>query len=166
MAIYDNRLEITSPGGLLPGVTIELMKEGFSKIRNRSLANAFAYMNLVEAWGSGIPKLMQAMKDYELREPEFIDMEVAFRVNLYRNQFSINDTKNDTNDTKNDIQSETNAEKQLLKLISRNPEMTQKAMAEQLSFSTITIKRMLTRLQRNGKVKREGSSRRGKWIVL
>ena len=60
-----------------------------------SLANAFAYMNLVEAWGSGIPKLMQAMKDYELREPEFIDMEVAFRVNLYRNQFSINDTKND-----------------------------------------------------------------------
>ena len=150
-----------------------MMKEGFSKIRNRSLANAFAYMNLVEAWGSGIPKLMQAMKDYELREPEFIDMEVAFRVNLYRNQFSINDTKNDTNDTKNDtndtkndIQSETNAEKQLLKLISRNPEMTQKAMAEQLSFSTITIKRMLTRLQRNGKVKREGSSRRGKWIVL
>lgn len=31
VAIYDDRLEITSPGGLLPGVTIELMKEGFSK---------------------------------------------------------------------------------------------------------------------------------------
>lgn len=62
------------------------MKEGFSKIRNRSLANAFAYMNLVEAWGSGIPKLMQAMQEYGLREPEFIDMEVAFRINLYRGQ--------------------------------------------------------------------------------
>lgn len=70
--IYDDRLEITSPGGLLPGVTIDLMKEGFSKIRNRSLANAFAYMNLVEAWGSGIPKIMQAMQEYGLREPEFI----------------------------------------------------------------------------------------------
>ncbi len=78
VAIYDDRLEITSPGRLLPGVTIDLMKEGFSKIRNRSLANAFAYMNLVEAWGSGIPKLMQAMQEYGLREPEFIDMEVAF----------------------------------------------------------------------------------------
>lgn len=86
VAIYDDRLEITSPGGLLPGVTIDLMKEGFSKIRNRSLANAFAYMNLVEAWGSGIPKLMQAMQEYGLREPEFIDMEVAFRINLYRGQ--------------------------------------------------------------------------------
>ncbi len=108
--------------------------------------------------------------EFKIRRPEksikYMKSVVAFRVNLYRNQFSINDTKNDTNDTKNDIQSETDAEKQLLKLISRNPEMTQKAMAEQLSFSTITIKRMLTRLQRNGKVKREGSSRRGKWIVL
>ena len=72
VAIYDDRLEITSPGGLLPGVTIELMKEGFSKIRNRSLANAFAYMNLVEAWGSGIPKLMQAMQEYGLREPDLL----------------------------------------------------------------------------------------------
>ena len=108
--------------------------------------------------------------EFKIRRPEksikYMKSVVAFRVNLYRNQFSINDTKNDTNDTKNDIQSETDAEKQLLKLISRNPEMTQKAMAEQLSFSTITIKRMLTRLQRNVKVKREGSSRRGKWIVL
>ena len=40
------------------------------------------------------------MKDYELREPEFINMEVAFHVNLYRNQFSINDIKSDTKDTK------------------------------------------------------------------
>lgn len=93
VAIYDDRLEITSPGGLLPGVTIELMKEGFSKIRNRSLANAFAYMNLVEAWGSGIPKLMQAMQEYGLREPEFIDMEVAFRINLYRGQNEVIEVK-------------------------------------------------------------------------
>lgn len=100
---YDDRLEITSPGGLLPGVTIDLMKEGFSKIRNRSLANAFAYMNLVEAWGSGIPKLMQAMKEYGLREPEFIDMEVAFRINLYRGQNVVNDLNRDLNDLNHDL---------------------------------------------------------------
>ena len=45
VAIYDDRLEITSPGGLLPGVTIEKMQEGFSKIRNKALAHAFLYMN-------------------------------------------------------------------------------------------------------------------------
>lgn len=50
VAIYDDRLEITSPGGLMPGVTLDKMKEGYSKIRNRALAHAFLYMNLIEAW--------------------------------------------------------------------------------------------------------------------
>ena len=86
IAIYDDRLEITSPGGLLPGVTIEKMQEGYSKIRNKALAHAFLYMNMIEEWGSGIPKLMREMKEYGLRKPEFIDMEIGFRVNLYRKQ--------------------------------------------------------------------------------
>ncbi|WP_320410107.1 ATP-binding protein, partial [Succinatimonas hippei] len=84
VAIFDTRLEITSPGGLMPGVSIDRMKEGFSKIRNRALAHAFVYMNLIESWGSGIPKLMQSMYEYGLQEPEFIDMDIAFRINLFR----------------------------------------------------------------------------------
>lgn len=171
VAIYDDRLEITSPGGLLPGVTIDLMKEGFSKIRNRSLANAFAYMNLVEAWGSGIPKLMQAMREYGLREPEFIDMEVAFRINLYRDtKISLKDTnepnndtnkpKNDTNDTKTDL------EIRLAELIRKNPEMPQREMKEALNVSIITIKRTLSKMQMEGKVIREGSKRKGKWVLI
>ena len=54
VAVYDNRLEITSPGKLPMGQTMERMKEGYSKIRNEALAHAFAYMNLIEHWGSGI----------------------------------------------------------------------------------------------------------------
>ena len=84
VAIYDDRLEITSPGGLMPGVTLDKMKEGYSKIRNRALAYAFSYMNLIEAWGSGIPKLLEAMREYGLRDPEFCDLEIGFRINLYR----------------------------------------------------------------------------------
>lgn len=85
VAIYDDRLEITSPGGLMPGVTVDRMKEGYSQIRNRGLAHAFSYMNLIEGWGTGIPRLLREMKEYGLREPEFIDMEIALRINLYRN---------------------------------------------------------------------------------
>lgn len=84
VAIYDDRLEITSPGGLMPGVTIERMKEGYSQIRNRALAHAFSYMNLIEGWGTGIPRLFREMKEYGLTEPEFVDMEIALRINLYR----------------------------------------------------------------------------------
>ncbi len=84
VAVYDDRLEITSPGGLMPGVTIDRMKEGYSQIRNRALAHAFSYMNLIEGWGTGIPRLFREMKEYGLPDPEFVDMEIALRINLYR----------------------------------------------------------------------------------
>lgn len=90
VVIYDDRLEITSPGGLMPGVTIDRMKEGYSQIRNRALAHAFSYMNLIEGWGTGIPRLIHQMKEYGLREPEFVDMDIALRINLYR---SVNATQ-------------------------------------------------------------------------
>lgn len=46
----------------------------------------FLYMNMIEEWGSDIPKIMWKMKEYGLREPEFIDVGIGFRVNLYRKQ--------------------------------------------------------------------------------
>ena len=84
--MYDNRLEITSPGKLPMGQTIERMKEGYSKIRNEALAHAFAYMNLIEHWGSGIPRIIDKVKAAGLREPEFIGGEVDLRINIYRGQ--------------------------------------------------------------------------------
>ena len=86
VAVYDNRLEITSPGKLPMGQTLERMKEGYSRIRNEALAHAFSYMNLIEHWGSGIPRIIGKVKDAGLREPEFIGGEVDLRINIYRGQ--------------------------------------------------------------------------------
>ena len=97
VVIYDNRLEITSPGKLPMGQTMERMKEGYSKIRNEALAHAFAYMNLIEHWGSGIPRIIDKVKAAGLREPEFIGGEVDLHINIYRGQV---DGTVDLNDTK------------------------------------------------------------------
>ena len=173
VAIYDDRLEITSPGGLLPGVTIDLMKEGFSKIRNRSLANAFAYMNLVEAWGSGIPKLMNAMKIYGLKEPEFVDMEVAFRINLYRSQFDANnaiDGIDGTDGVKNGVGLALNKEgdtvQKLLNMIAENPTATQAWYAEGLGVSKRTVSRMFASLQERGILVQNGTRRKANWTIM
>ena len=91
VAVYDNRLEITSPGKLPMGQTMERMKEGYSKIRNEALAHAFAYMNLIEHWGSGIPRIVDEVKSAGLREPEFIGGEVDLRINIYRGHVIPND---------------------------------------------------------------------------
>lgn len=188
VAIYDDRLEITSPGGLMPGVTIDKMKEGYSKIRNRALAHAFSYMNLIEEWGSGIPKLMKAMHEYSLREPEFIDMGIALRINLYREKTdsdyisiinpreydtkndinNINDTKNDTNNTENDTNDtkKNRNEEAILSILQRNPKATQKELCSELGVSIATVKRFTDALQKKGRLHREGSRKGGLWIVV
>ncbi len=94
IAIYDDRLEITSPGKLPMGQTIERMKEGYSKIRNEALAYAFSYMNLIEHWGSGIPRIIGKVKAAGLREPEFIGGDVDLRINIYRSQRAVNSAVN------------------------------------------------------------------------
>lgn len=49
-------------------------------------------MNLIEGWGTGIPRLLREMKEYGLAEPEFIDMEIALRINLYRSADIVQDS--------------------------------------------------------------------------
>ncbi len=137
---------------------MERMKEGYSQIRNEALAYAFSYMNLIEHWGSGIPRIISKVKAAGLQEPEFIGGEVDLRINIYRGQVRDNDHKNDLNKSK------ANLETQLIELIIRNPEMTHKMLSEELSVSAATIKRALTKLRQEGKVIRKGSNRKGKWI--
>lgn len=84
-AVYDNRVEITSPGMLYGGLTVEQMKAGRSKIRNVCIAEVFSRMGIIEQWGTGIQRMIQGCKEYGVPEPEFIDLGDGFRVNFYRN---------------------------------------------------------------------------------
>jgi predicted HTH transcriptional regulator len=84
VAVYDDRIEITSPGMLYGGLTIEQMKEGGSKIRNRCIAEVFSRMKMIESWGTGIRRMFSICKEYGIREPELLELGDSFRVNIYR----------------------------------------------------------------------------------
>lgn len=62
------------------------IKEGISIPRNRTLVYAFTYMNIMEHWGSGIPRIIRRGKEEGLREPELLEVGGNFRINLYRFQ--------------------------------------------------------------------------------
>ena len=85
VALYDDRLEMLTPGKLPIDQTLEAMKSGFSKIRNEAIAKAFAYMGLIEGWGSGIPKINALLQQAGLQEMEISggDFHVVFTI--YRN---------------------------------------------------------------------------------
>ena len=95
VAVYDDRLEVTSPGGLYNGLTYEEVMNGHSKIRNKGIANIFSQMGLVEAWGSGIKRILNAAEEYGLLKPRFQEFDNMFRVELFRNSFQmINEKEN------------------------------------------------------------------------
>ncbi|MEG1931087.1 MAG: ATP-binding protein, partial [Anaerovorax sp.] len=174
VALFDDRLEVTSPGMLDNEITIEKMKTGLSKIRNKGIAVAFSYMNVVEAWGSGIPKMFQETREYGLREPELIDMGSDFRVNLYRKVADvdangvINPKKiatNATNSATNATDSLTEDEKKVIEAIRTKADATQKEMQTMTGITLGTIKRMLPRLQEKGFIERVGNRRSGKWQI-
>ena len=66
-----------------------------------SLNTAFTYMNLIEHWGSGIPRIIDKVKAAGLQEPEFIGGEVDLRINIYRGQADTNNAMINANDTEN-----------------------------------------------------------------
>lgn len=87
VAIYDDRLEVTSPGGLYNGLTYEEIMNGHSKIGNKGIANIFNQMGLVEAWGSGIKRIFSEAAEYGLSQPKVQEFDDMFRVELYRKSF-------------------------------------------------------------------------------
>ena len=106
VAVYDDRLEVTSPGGLYNGLTYEEVMNGHSKIRNKGIANIFSQMGLVEAWGSGIKRIFNATDEYGLPKPRFQEFDNMFRVELFRNnpiteqekKFGVNSEKSRSKD--------------------------------------------------------------------
>ncbi len=84
VAIYDDMLEITSPGPLPDALSIEDLGSGRSEIRNRVLAPIFKDLKLIEAWGSGIQKMQQELRDYPEIELILRESGHAFQVQFVK----------------------------------------------------------------------------------
>ena len=180
VAIFDDRLEVTSPGMLLNTVSIEKMKEGYSKLRNPAIASAFAYMKIIEKWGTGIPRILRECVDYGLPEPQLIDFDGDFRVNMYRKQKKEstlettqtieNPTQSLRSPTQSPIQSAdfqfTEKDKEILKVIQQNPELTQREIALELGWTVDRVKYYLNKMKKMQVIKRVGSRHKGHWEIL
>ena len=84
VSIYDNRIEVMSPGMLYGGMDLETAKHGKSRCRNAAIAEAFYYMHIIEAWGTGLPRIINQCKKYGLPEPEFEELGDGFKVTIFR----------------------------------------------------------------------------------
>lgn len=83
IAIFDDRLEITNPGALPFGLSLDTAISGVSQLRNKVLGRTFRELKLTEHWGSGLKKMLEACEQQNIPLPKFEELDNFFRVTLY-----------------------------------------------------------------------------------
>ena len=82
LALFDDRIEIENPGLLPFGLTIEDIRQGVSKLRNRVIGRVFHELHLIEQWGSGIQRMTSACQEAGLDAPKLEEIGMHFRVTI------------------------------------------------------------------------------------
>jgi ATP-dependent DNA helicase RecG len=83
VVFLDDRIEVESMGILLPGLTIEEMKQGTSRIRNPVIARVFKELHLIEQWGTGVHRIFAEARDLGLSEPKIEEIGLRLRFTVY-----------------------------------------------------------------------------------
>ena len=163
--IYDNRLTVTSPGGMYNGMLIQELDiaDVSSERRNPILANVMAQLDYMEKRGSGLTRICnetKALDGYrdELK-PVFKSTPTQFQTTIFASSDSSN--VGDVSETKL-----TERQQKILNLIKKSPTITGKQMSETLSVSQRTIERDISSLRKIGILKREGKDNDGTWVVV
>ena len=165
VGIYADRMEIQNPGMLPFGMTMEDLKAGVSKIRNRVIACVFREMGLMEEWGSGYKRVIHACQSGGYPEPDWEEPGTAFRVIFHPHPAVLEYTRADVpiNVTENVTE---NREQSIFNLILTNKYITTTKLAQMLNVNRRTIARDIESLKNEGKLIRVGGAKGGYWDVI
>ena len=152
--IFPDRIEFFNPGRLAEGLSLKKLLQGdyISAIRNKQIASIFKEAGIIEKYGSGIKRILNALKLYNLPLPRFEEIQNGFRVTVFK--------------TTQKTTQKTNTNLSVLDQLRSHPEITRKELASVLGKSENTIKEHLARLKSEGLIERVGSDRKGYWKVL
>ena len=112
----------------------------------------FKEAGIIEKYGSGIKRVLEAFNEYGLPQPTFEEVQHGFKVAVFKT----------TQKTTQKIR----RREQVLELLSKKPNMTREEIAGALAKSPNTIKGHIAKLKAEGRLMRIGSDRDGYWKVL
>lgn len=168
--IYDNRLAVTSPGGMYNGTLIQDqdIANVSSVRRNPVLADVMAQLDYMEKRGSGLRRICRETKALEgyqdnLR-PQFNSTPAQFQTTIYASD----DATTNVGRNVGNISEKKLPERQqvMLGIIRDLPTVTAMQMSEKMSVNRRTVERDFEALQKLGLLKREGTRKFGRWIVI
>lgn len=171
ISLYENRMELVSVGGLLPGIELEDVMAGISVCRNQNLANVFYRLHLIEAYGTGLAKIKTAYEN-STEKPRFAVTNNSFKIilpnvnarnnrplaepaSMVRENVSIKYTHRSKIDEK---------EVAVLELIREQGEITRQEVENLLDVSASTAVRLLRKMVSEGIIQQQGNARSARYI--
>ncbi len=170
ISIYEDRIEFVSVGGLVPGMELEDIMVGLSVCRNQNLANVFYRLKLIEAYGTGMRKIIRAYKNQEA-QPVIESTKNAFKIILPNINMESEEKKilSEQITLNKQIEEKTeklqNRESEILEYIKMNGDITREAAEELLGISASTTLRILKKMVEDGILLKQGKARNTKYIL-
>ena len=169
ISIYANRIEFVSIGGLVPGIDLEDIMMGISVCRNPDLANVFYRLHLIEAYGTGIGKIMKAYEN-GAEKPVIEATKNAFKIILPNVNTNTKTTKDSSlsSDSSSYTPLETSLndrEEKVLEYTRTHGAVTKKNVTELLEVSKSTAGRILKDLVENNLLNQYGKARSTKYTL-
>jgi ATP-dependent DNA helicase RecG len=173
IAVYKNRVEIRNPGGLFDGLTIDEMRRGnVSHRRNPLMADLFRRIDMVEAWGRGMPLILENAPDVEFREIARLfvasfERPSAVAVTTPEIAPTTPKTTPETVSTTPETAAwlQKNTKERLVQLLREQPQLSAPAIAAALGIGKDGVKYHLNQLKQTGKLRRLGPTKGGRWEV-
>ena len=139
ISIYTDRIEFVSIGGLLPGIALDDIMSGVSVCRNQNLANIFYRLELIEAYGTGMRKIMGAYRNMD-RKPLVEITSNSFKIILPNSNVSTESYETDDSSSVNSISQN---ERKILAYVKDNAFVTRADVEKLLEISASTASRLL-----------------------
>lgn len=147
--MFDDRVEITNPGTLLPVVAKNFGRKSLS--RNPLVFGLFTRMHLVEHIGSGIPRMRKEMLDAGLPEPIY-DTDGMFTV-TFRRPF------------KNNAIKLTALQSKVIQTVKKNPSLTMEQIGKAIGIGRTSVYKIVKSLKEMGILEHKGRKSDGEWVV-
>ena len=167
--IFDDKIEFYNPGRLCGDLTVAKLLKGnyISTIRNKQIAGIFKEAGIMEKYGSGIRRIVEAFRSSGLPAPRFREMGEGFMVTVFHGTPQKTPTEHRGKGLVGGlVEGLVESQKKILLLVQAKPNISKKDLAVAVGISTTAIDKNIAALRAKGLLRRIGPDRGGHWEVL
>ncbi|HOD40907.1 MAG: Divergent AAA domain protein [bacterium ADurb.Bin243] len=157
ISIFEDRIEFVSLGGLVAGLSIDDIMNGASQARNEKLANLFYRLKLVEAYGTGIIKIIESYEESPAG-PKLKATDNAFNISIPNLNFAASNRQADSDDNMNEQW------KMILNSIAKKGSVTRQETEKILGIGQTRAHVLLKAMIHAGMIKAVGDGKKRRYV--